>query len=85
MDNNKRLEGEEIQKGLESFLEQELDLTLAQPEPKPTLQDPIVYSKPELDLSMANIPSRWVSSVRYCSLREWDSGRSIVPRRSLTP
>lgn len=54
MDNNKRLEGEEIQKGLESFLEQELDLTLAQPEPKPTLQDPIVYSKPELDLSMAN-------------------------------
>ncbi len=54
MDNNKRLEGEEIQKGLESFLDQELDMTLAPPEPKPVLQDPIVYSKQELDLSMAN-------------------------------
>lgn len=34
MDNNKRLEGEEIQKGLENFLDQELDLSLAKPEKK---------------------------------------------------
>ncbi|MBQ8189394.1 MAG: LCP family protein [Lachnospiraceae bacterium] len=48
MDNNKRLEGEEIQKGLESFLDQELDLSLAKPEARQTLQDPIVYRQPDI-------------------------------------
>lgn len=50
MDNNKRLEGEEIQKGLESFLDQELDLSLAKPEKKQKLEDPIVYKQPEPDV-----------------------------------
>ncbi len=82
MDNNKRLEGEEIQKGLESFLEQELDLdmTLAQPEPKPTLQDPIVYRKPkpEPDLSLAPMAEEGINERRQ-------TAKKIVPQKKTVP
>ena len=50
MDNNKRLEGEEIQKGLESFLDQELDLSLA----GNGVRNDYKENPAELDLSLAN-------------------------------